>query len=255
MKKDDLRFNFNLTSAIKRFTDDLYASLFSDQEYLELSVVKMRRGFTTILQNLGHKGSEIDLLWTSFSRELPEIKASLVLDADAFLENDPAAKNLDEIILCYPGFFAIAVYRLSHALLQKGISIMPRIMSEYAHSKTGTDINPGAKIGQSFFIDHATGVVIGETAIIKDHVKVYQGVTLGALHVAKHLANTKRHPTIENNVTLYANATILGGTTTVGANSIIGGNVWLTETVPSNSFVTNTPNINIKQKELSHVNH
>ena len=255
MKKDDLRFNFNLTGTIQRFTDDLYASLFSDQEYLELSVVKMKRRFTTILQNLGHKGSNIDLMWTSFHKELPEIKAHLELDAKAFLENDPAAKNIAEVILCYPGFFAIAVYRLSHALLQKGISIMPRIMSEYAHSKTGTDINPGAQIGRSFFIDHATGVVIGETTIIKDHVKLYQGVTLGALHVAKHLADTKRHPTIEDNVTLYANATILGGSTIIGANSIIGGNVWLTETVPSNSLVTNTPNINIKQNKLSHVNH
>ena len=255
MKKDELRYNFNLTGAIQRFTDDLYASLFSDQEYLELAVVKIKKPFTIILQNLGHKGSDIDFLWNSFSRKLPEIKANLELDANAFLKNDPAAKNLDEIVLCYPGFFAIAVYRLSHTLLQNGIPIMPRIMSEYAHSKTGTDINPGAKIGRSFFIDHATGVVIGETAIIKDNVKVYQGVTLGALHVAKHLADTKRHPTIEDNVTLYANATILGGSTTIGTNSIIGGNVWLTETVPSNSYVTNTPNIKIKQNKLSHVNH
>ncbi len=153
---------------------------------------------------------------------LPEVRARLDLDAIAIEENDPAAKSLEEVYLAYPGFYAISIYRLSHELYLLNTPIIPRMMSEYAHGVTGIDIHPGATIGSSFFIDHGTGIVIGETTIIKSNVKIYQGVTLGGIQIKKSLSFTKRHPTIEDNVTIYANATILGGEVVVGANSIIG---------------------------------
>jgi serine O-acetyltransferase len=169
---------------------------------------------------------------------LPAIRESLLLDAQAILEGDPAAMSLDEVILAYPGFLAIAVHRLAHALHVVGVPLVPRLMNEWAHRETGIDIHPGARIGAGFAIDHGTGVVIGETTEIGDRVRLYQGVTLGALAVHKRLANRKRHPTIEDGVVIYANATILGGRTVVGAGSVIGGNVWLTESVPPQSVVT-----------------
>ena len=151
---------------------------------------------------------------------------------------DPAAKSNEEVILSYPGLEAILVHRIANFLYINGVPVIPRIMSEHVHGKTGIDIHPGASIGESFFIDHGTGVVIGETCIIGDNVKIYQGVTLGALSVKKNLQNKKRHPTIEDNVTIYANATILGGETVIGKNSIIGGNTWVTESVLENSVIT-----------------
>jgi serine O-acetyltransferase len=168
---------------------------------------------------------------------LPKLQSAMVQDAEAIYAGDPAAKNLDEIIVAYPGFYATAVYRLAHWLLEQGVPTVPRMLTEYAHRITGIDIHPGASIGRAFVIDHGTGVVIGETTTIHDHVKIYQGVTLGALSVAKSMANSKRHPTIEKNVVIYANATILGGDTVVGEGSIIGGNVWITQSVPPNSRV------------------
>ncbi|TVZ28458.1 serine O-acetyltransferase [Gillisia sp. Hel_I_86] len=185
-------------------------------------------------------------IWESYLQKLPEILEKLNSDANAIMLHDPAANSIEEVYLAYPGFFAIAIYRLSHEFQKFGLPLVPRLMSECAHKITGTDINPGAHIGVPFFIDHATGVVIGETCVIKNNVKVYQGVTLGALSVNRKLRNIKRHPTIEENVTIYANATILGGDTIIGANSIIGGNVWLTASVPSNSMVTHNPQIKIK---------
>jgi serine O-acetyltransferase len=169
--------------------------------------------------------------------KLPWIYGKLMLDAEAFMKFDPAAESIEEIILSYPGFFSIAVYRLSHELRQLGVPVLPRLMSEYAHSKTGVDIHPGATIGDSFFIDHGTGTVIGETAVIGNNVKIYQGVTLGALFVEKSLARKKRHPTIEDNVIIYAGCTILGGDTVIGHDSVIGGNVWLTESIQPFSVV------------------
>ena len=148
------------------------------------------------------------------------------------------AKSLEEVYLAYPGFYAIAVHRLSNQLFKLGVPILPRMMSEFAHSITGADIHPGAEIGGSFFIDHATGIVIGETTIIKDYVQIFQGVTLGGLQVKKSLASTKRHPTIENGVIIYANATILGGDVRIGADSTIGANVCITESIQANSVVT-----------------
>jgi len=182
-----------------------------------------------------HAGAEI-LVGTFFS-ELPAIRAMLGTDIRSAFKGDPAAKSLDEVILSYPGLEAILVHRLAHFFWQQNIPLIPRMMSEYVHSKTGIDIHPGAEIGESFFIDHGTGVVIGETTVIGKNVKLYQGVTLGALSVKKELAGKKRHPTIEDDVTIYAGATILGGDTIIGRGSVIGGNVWITKSVPPGSTI------------------
>ena len=172
-----------------------------------------------------------------FLEKLPEVRQMLVLDAQAALDGDPAASNIDEVILAYPGFFATTVYRLAHELYLLGVPIMPRIMSEYAHSRTGADIHPGARIGKSFFLDHATGAVIGETSWIGDRVRLYQGVTLGAITLPRDsqgrvIREQKRHPTVEDDVTIYANATVLGGQTVIGKGSVIGGSVFLTRSIP-----------------------
>lgn len=174
--------------------------------------------------------------------EIPEIRRKIQLDTIAAFNGDPAAKSNEEVILSYPGLEAILVYRIAHFLYENGVPIIPRIMSEHVHGKTGIDIHPGANIGESFFIDHGTGVVVGETCVIGTNVKIYQGVTLGALSVKKNLQNKKRHPTIEDDVTIYANATILGGETVIGRGSIIGGNTWLTESVEPNSVITQATN-------------
>ena len=176
-----------------------------------------------------------------FLRSLPELRNLLATDVRAAYEGDPAAKSFDEIIFSYPGLFAITVYRIAHWLHHQDVPMIPRIMTEYAHSRTGIDIHPGAHIGESFFIDHGTGVVIGETTEIGKRVRLYQGVTLGALSLSRkeceELRNQKRHPTIEDDVIVYANATVLGGRTVLGARSVIGGNVWLTESVPPDTEV------------------
>lgn len=173
-----------------------------------------------------------------FFEKLPKLAEMLDLDVDAALSGDPAAYSREEIILTYPGFYAVCVYRLAHALHELDIPLLPRLMTEYAHEKTGIDIHPGAKIGSSFFIDHGTGVVIGETAHIGKNVKIYQGVTLGALSVKKKLQSLKRHPTIEDDVVIYANSTILGGNTVIGKGSVIGGNTWIVESVAPGSTIT-----------------
>ena len=169
--------------------------------------------------------------------ELPFIKSKLDIDILATFDGDPAAINTNEVILTYPGFYAVAAYRIAHFLLNQKVPLIPRALTEFAKSKTGIDIHPGAEIGASICIDHGTGVVIGETAVIGNHVKLYQGVTLGALSAPKRGLHDKRHPTIEDNVIIYAQATILGGKTTIGKNSIIGGNVWITKSVAPNSKV------------------
>jgi serine O-acetyltransferase len=184
-----------------------------------------------------------------FLRRLPEIRRLLLRDVQAAFDGDPAASSLDEVVLAYPGLLAVSVYRIAHALYDLGVPMMARIMTEWAHSKTGCDIHPGAKIGAAFFIDHATGVVIGETTEIGDGVKLYQGVTLGALSFPRDAAGQiirgkKRHPTVESGSTLYANATVLGGQTVVGADSVIGGSVFLTRSVPPRSRVS------LKEPEL-----
>ena len=177
-----------------------------------------------------------------FVKNLPNIKTALMKDAEALYEGDPAATSVAEVILSYPGFFAIAVYRMAHELYERKIPILPRIMTEYAHEKTGIDIHAGAKIGEYFFIDHGTGIVIGETTTIGSHVKIYQGVTLGAKSFeldddGNPVKGIKRHPDIGNGVVIYANATILGGNTKIGDGCVIGGNVWLTRSVPAGEVV------------------
>lgn len=184
-----------------------------------------------------------------FFEEIPSIHDKMLRDADAFMKFDPAAKCPEEIILCYPGYYAITIYRLSHVLYTLNIPVLPRVISEYAHTKTGIDIHPGAKIGNHFFIDHGTGIVIGETTIIGNDVKIYQGVTLGALYVGKELANKKRHPTIEDNVIIYAGSTILGGNTTIGRETVVGGNSWITESVPAYSVVYHKPSVVIRDSK------
>lgn len=186
----------------------------------------------------------------SFFDVIPGLYKLLNKDASAILEGDPAANNKFEIIRTYPGFFAISFYRVAHALFKLGVPLIPRILTEYAHSHTGIDIHPGAEIGEYFFIDHGTGIVIGETAIIGNHVKLYQGVTLGALSVEKYMKDTKRHPTVEDYVVIYSGATILGGDTVIGHHSIIGGNVWLTKSVPPHSTVYHKPLIEVVKNNL-----
>jgi serine O-acetyltransferase len=185
----------------------------------------------------------------SFFKSLQDIFDLLVLDAEAILRFDPAAHSIEEVITAYPGFYAVALYRISHVLFELGIPTIPRIITEHAHSKTGIDIHPGASIGTSFFIDLGTGVVIGETTQIGNNVKIYQGVTLGALQVSKGLAQSKRHPTIEDNVMIYSGATILGGETLIGHDSVIGGNVWLTASVPSFSLVFATHEMKVRNSK------
>lgn len=176
-----------------------------------------------------------------FMKKLPVLRKSLGLDVRAAYEGDPASKGTDEIIFSYPGLFAITVYRIAHEFYEMEIPLVPRIMAEHAHSLTGIDIHPGAEIGESFFIDHGTGVVIGETTVIGNRVRLYQGVTLGALSIPRgeteELRSRKRHPTIEDDVIIYSGATVLGGETVIGARSVIGGNVWLTESIPPDSKV------------------
>jgi serine O-acetyltransferase len=190
------------------------------------------------------KGAE--RITAAFLARLPEVRATLTTDVQAAYDGDPAATNLDEIVLAYPGLLAITVYRLAHELHELGVALMPRIMTEWAHAKTGADIHPGATIGPGFFLDHATGAVIGETTEIGGSVKLYQGVTLGALSHPKDergrvIRGTKRHPTVEDGVTVYANATVLGGQTTLGQGSVIGGSVFITRSVPPHSRVALKP--------------
>ncbi|MDQ8003516.1 MAG: serine acetyltransferase [Pedobacter sp.] len=184
----------------------------------------------------------------AFFDRLPEVYRKLNTDLVSLVDGDPAAQSEFEIIRCYPGFFAVAMYRFAHELHLLEVPHIPRIITEYAHTVTGIDIHPAAEIGEYLYIDHGTGLVIGETTIIGSHVKLYQGVTLGALSVDKSKSNTKRHPTIGNHVIIYSGATILGGETVIGDHSVIGGNVWLTVSVPEGSTVYHQVEIKIKEK-------
>lgn len=191
-----------------------------------------------------------ELISNQFFKGAPELYRVLNTDVEAILNGDPAAKSEFEVIRAYPGFYALCFYRIAHLLLTLDVPLLPRILTEYAHSKTGIDIHPGAEIGEYFYVDHGTGIVIGETAIIGNYVKLYQGVTLGALSVDKSMASIKRHPTVEDNVIIYSNATVLGGDTVIGHNSIIGGNVWLTHSVPAGSFVYHNSEIIIEERKI-----
>lgn len=235
----------------KKWVKDLYEALFLPQN--DNTEDQLKRSFEALQVTLsdlintvtGDKGFTEKQV-SQFFEALPGLYDQLVLDAKSILEFDPAADSLEEVYLAYPGFFATYVYRISHQLWTQKVKILPRVISEYAHSKTGIDIHPGATIGKSFFIDHGTGIVIGETTVIGNNVKIYQGVTLGALNVSKEKAHQKRHPNIEDDVIIYSGATILGGETTIGRESIIGGNVWVTQDVPANSLVYHKSEIKIK---------
>lgn len=210
------------------------------------AIHKMRELIVTALECADHshrtreeRTLQAEDISCRFAARMPALQELLLKDVQAGFDGDPAAKSKEEIIFCYPGFFAIFVYRIAHELYVSNVPYIPRMMTEYAHSGTGIDINPGATIGEYFFIDHGTGVVIGETTEIGNNVKLYQGVTLGALSTRKGqmLSNVKRHPTIGNNVTVYSNASILGGETVVGDNSTIGGGAFITSSVPENTRV------------------
>jgi serine O-acetyltransferase len=198
----------------------------------------------------GQESGKVMDVADAFFTKLPEVYAALMNDASAILQFDPAATCVEEVITTYPGFQAIATYRLAHALHQLEVPLLPRIFTEFMHSKTGIDIHPAATIGPSFFIDHGTGVVIGATTLIGANVKIYQGVTLGALQVDKALAGKKRHPTIGDNCIIYANSTILGGRTIIGHDSVIGGNAWITESVPPFSLVLHQPQVKVRNRAV-----
>ncbi|NNK87290.1 MAG: serine acetyltransferase [Flavobacteriaceae bacterium] len=245
--KKNPNLRLKLKERTEYFTNLLFHTLFDSDTELGCNLQELEQVFEeiTTLACWEHE-TPCKTVWQNYVSGLPNILEKLNKDAQAFLANDPAANSIEEIYLAYPGFYAIAIYRLSHDLLKYSIPLVPRLMTEYAHRLTGTDINPGAQIGESFFIDHATGIVIGETVIIKDNVHIYQGVTLGGRFVDRKLRNTKRHPTVEDNVTIYANATILGGDTVIGANTTIGGNAWVTTSVPPNSIVSAVTETKIK---------
>lgn len=245
--KNEMTINLRLKDDVAKFTKQLFYTLFDEEQHQHEELQSLKFIFLKLVSHVSSKNGEE--LWETFLKRLPEVKRKIELDALATEQNDPASKSLDEIYLAYPGFHAIAIYRLSHELFRLDIPVVSRMMSEYIHGITGIDIHPGATIGDSFFIDHGTGIVIGETSIIKNNVKIYQGVTLGGLSIKKSLAEIKRHPTIEDNVTIYANATILGGDIVIGANSIIGANVWITQSVPENSLVTYQSEIKISTRK------
>ncbi|MCC5939878.1 MAG: serine acetyltransferase [Lunatimonas sp.] len=231
---------------INRFFEDILGLLFPEHANevlrergnLEMKYFDLQVQLKRILarNNQLHAGDGEELA-VRFFDSLEQVYDLLLEDLEAIFSGDPAAKSKTEIIRCYPGFYAVAAYRVAHLLHKLGIFLIPRMITEYAHSRTGVEIHPGATIGRHFCIDHGTGIVIGETTVVGDHVKIYQGVTLGALSVNKEDADKKRHPTIEDEVIIYAGATILGGDTVIGKGSIVGGNVWLTKSIPPKSKI------------------
>lgn len=237
----------------KEFVDKFFDFLFIPHPQRKQTTFEMEKEFeslksylSTLIYDVLGDGAKTQKITDDFFIAIPTIYKTLLEDAQAVLDFDPAAKSIEEVLVAYPGFYATAVYRFSHELHKLGVKILPRFFSEYAHSKTGIDIHPGATIGRSFFIDHGTGIVIGETTVIGNKVKIYQGVTLGALSVNKGEAKIKRHPTIEDNVVIYSGATILGGETVVGHDSVIGGNVWLTNSVCAFSVVYHKSEVTIR---------
>jgi serine O-acetyltransferase len=240
-----------------RFIDNLIYFLFPfkiDKKctlpLIDLNLAQLQLDFKDLLTPLEPILEEsIHELSNKFFSAVPDIYDSLIKDAQLFVDFDPAARSRESVILYYPGFYAISVYRLSHRLYTLSIPYLPRMICEYAHSKTGIDIHPGAVIGDHFFIDHGTGIVIGETTIIGNNVKIYQGVTLGAASVSKNMKGKKRHPTLEDNVIVYSGSTILGGDTVIGHDTIVGGNVWLTKSVPPFSVVFHESKVTIRESK------
>lgn len=253
-------FSPNVPSMLKAhsFTENLINFLFPfkiDKKctlpQIELNLAQLHLDFKDIVGSLEPiLESPINDITKDFFDKIPNIYKRLMDDARNFLNFDPAARSIESVILYYPGFYSISVYRLAHELYKLQVPFLPRMMSEYAHSKTGIDIHPGATIGEHFFIDHGTGIVIGETSVIGNSVKIYQGVTLGAIIVDKTMKGKKRHPTIEDNVIIYAGSTILGGETVVGHDTVIGGNVWLTKSVPAYSVLYHESKTVIRDSKL-----
>lgn len=240
-----------------QFIDDIFQFLFiprtginQKESDLEKGLYALKSHLATLIYDVLNDGAKSQEAADTFFNALPDLYARLQKDAEAFVANDPAAYNVSQILQAYPGFYAIAVYRISNQLRTQGIRALPRIFAEYAHSKTGIDIHPYATIGDNFFIDHGTGVVIGETSVIGNDVRMYQGVTVGALNSAKTKKKSKRHPTIENNVIIYSGATILGDVT-IGKDSVIGGNAWVTFDVPPGSLVYNQSEV-VEKGKFSH---
>jgi serine O-acetyltransferase len=232
-----------LDTLFPQVAEQTYATTGEVRDALDASAAELR----ALLRPLEGEIEDPGRIAAAFFGSLPEIHRQLMIDATAIERGDPAAESVDEVILAYPGFLAIAVYRIAHRFSELGVPILPRVLTEWAHERTGIDIHPGATLGHPVVIDHGTGIVVGETAIIGNNVKLYQGVTLGALSVTKSLASTKRHPTIEDDVVIYANATILGGETVIGRGSVIGGNVWLTSSIPPDSIVYQRSEVHVRQ--------
>jgi serine O-acetyltransferase len=259
-RRDDHSMGFQLKKGTHNFIENMIAILFPHFckggfrtiKEIESRLASLENDLKMLLLPLV-KGTSLipDDTAKRFFQVLPSIHDKLWLDAEAITSGDPAAESIDEVILAYPGFTAITYYRIAHEFYLMHVPIFPRLITEYAHQFTGIDIHPGAQIGTSFAIDHGTGIVIGESSIIGDNVKIYQGVTLGALSVNKKLAKSKRHPTIENNVVIYAQAIILGGDTVVGHHSVIGGNVWLTASVAPYSSVYQETKVMVRPKEIT----
>jgi serine O-acetyltransferase len=228
------------------FTREPYYS--ADDVVAKLKLLE--RNLNSLLKILYERNdSKTDNIAKDFISTIPEIHDMLWFDAEEIYKGDPAAESTDEVILAYPGFMAITIYRIAHELYKLKVPIIPRILTERAHQITGIDIHPGAEIDSPFFIDHGTGIVIGETTKIGKRVKIYQGVTLGALSVDKSFSHKKRHPTIQDEVIIYAQAVILGGETVIGKNSIIGGNTWVTQSIPSNSIVLSKMEVKVRSTE------
>lgn len=259
-RRDDHSLGFQLKRGTQEFVDTMLAVLFPHfckegfftTEEIESRLVLLERDLKRLLVPiLKDTSMKLDEIANRFMHALPDIHDKLWLDAEAITSGDPAAESIDEVILAYPGFTAIAFYRIAHEFYLMRVPIFPRLITEYAHQLTGIDIHPGAQIGSSFAIDHGTGIVIGESSSIGNNVKIYQGVTLGALSVNKKFAKSKRHPTIEDDVVIYAQAIILGGETVVGRQSVIGGNVWLTTSVPPFSSVYQESKVTVRPKEMT----
>jgi serine O-acetyltransferase len=271
MEKDFLEKLFHAHQAVhsrpspfevRQFYIELFAVLFPDFSHdsfselknLEHRVSELQRNLEEMIHHTNElKKSNAAEIAQAFFDSIPSICHQLEHDAIAMYDGDPAATSVSEVVRTYPGFYAVAAYRFAHRLHQLGVADIPRIITEHAHTKTGIDIHPAAKIGEHFCIDHGTGVVIGETTTIGNHVKIYQGVTLGALSVDKKDAEKKRHPDIEDNVIIYAGATILGGETVIGHDSVIGGNVWLTQSVPPYSKIYYNPKMQNGETHESNV--
>lgn len=251
LNKGNSRFRYSLPSRKDsgQYVQSLIDYLFPSSSDCECRFASNRKELHDTFEKLSYKleclirpispllNGTIEQTVSNFNACLPDIYEKLLEDAQSITDNDPASQGIEEVVGIYPGFMAIATYRIAHALAGLKVPFLPRMFTEYAHSQTGIDIHPHAVIGRSFFIDHGTGIVIGETAEIGNHVKIYQGVTLGATHVSKTMAATKRHPTIQDNVVIYANAIILGGDTVIGHDTIVGGNAWVTHSIPPYSQV------------------